>query len=169
MGKHDAGDAIRRNVNKRKRGRHKKAAVFTAVPNAEARTAVQWMRACGASNPEIEQRLQLTHDFVWRWSGREDTDIRPGRGPDPIISDKVGKRLAKMICKVRFGSAESIRSRVINPKTKRMVHGDTIRAALEKQGLINKRVQKGQVLTAQQKINRLAWSKEQLDTPPHTL
>ena len=132
MGKHDAGDAIRRTSNKRKRGRHKKAAVFEAVPNAEARTAVQWMRDCGAANPEIEHRLGLGHDFVWRWSKREDSDICPGRGPDPIIGDKLGKRLARAVCKVRFGSAESLRALVINPKTKKMVAAHRIREALAK-------------------------------------
>ena len=54
--------------------------------------------------------------------------------------------LAKMICKVRFGSAESLRAHVINPKTKKMVKADRIREALAKQGLINKCVQKGQLV-----------------------
>ena len=138
--------------------------MFTTVPNVDARTAVQWMRDCGASDPEIEERLQLTHAFVRRsrWSGHEDSDICADRGPDPIIDDKLGKRLAKMICKVRFGSTESLRAHVINPMTKKTVKADRIHEALSKQGLINKRVQKGQVLTAQQKVNRLTWCKQQL-------
>ena len=68
MGKHDAGADLRSRAGQRQQKRRKVVAVFTTVPNAEARTAVQWMRDCGASNPEIEERLQLTHDFVWRWS-----------------------------------------------------------------------------------------------------
>ena len=48
---------------------------FAAVPNAEARTVVQWFRDCGCRNTEIIARTGLTGNFVYRWNKREDTDI----------------------------------------------------------------------------------------------
>lgn len=159
MGKHDASSGPRNRSSSRKAQRVAKPA-FKAAANSEARTMVQWFRDCGAANPVIIERTGLTHDFVWRWASRDDTDTQPGRGPDPIITDRRAKQLAKVVCNVRFSSTHKIRHMVQNPKTGKDVSAECIRQALHRAGLISRRVLKGQILTAQQRLNRVAWCEE---------
>ena len=119
---------------------------FAAEPNAQARTVVQWFRDCGCRNRDIVTRTGLTNDFVYRWTKREDTDIVPGRGPAPIISDHQADALVKAVLKLRFHSADALRADIVNPDTGKMVCRQTVCDALERGGAISKRVQKGQQL-----------------------
>ena len=156
MGKHTGESQIRKRRNSRFQKRITKRG-WKPKPNAEARTIVQWLRDCGASNPVIEEATGLTHDFVNRWAAREDTDIAPGRGPDPIIDGEARDKLVKAVVKVRFASAERCRSMVTNPKTGKKVAAATIKKALRDAGLHSAKVRKGQILTGAQKAKRLAW------------
>ena len=140
------------------RGSRKTKKFFRAVPNAEARQVVQWFRDCGAPIHEIVRKTGLTQDFVFRWWHRDDTDTAEGRGLKAVCSEKQRQKLAKAICKVRFGSAAKIRHLVRNPKTRKPISESTVRRELEKAGLISRKVRKGQILTADQKKYRLAWA-----------
>lgn len=167
MGKH-TGESQKRFARRARTAKRKsKQSAFAAVSNAEARTVVQWFRDCGAENPEIEERTGLNHDFVWRWAGRDNTAILPGRGPDPLIADPRAATLAKAIVKKRFHNAESLRAEVTNPKTGKMVTAPTITAALKRAGARNVRVLKGQMLTAKQRLRRLTWCQEQQEKKSH--
>ena len=138
---------------------------FAAEPNAQARTVVQWFRDCGCRNVDIVTRTGLTGDFVYRWTKREDTDILPGRGPAPIISDHQADELVKAVLKLRFHSADALRSDIVNPDTGKMVCRQTVCDALEYSGARRRSlqacVQKGQMLTLSQKQRRFIWCKEQ--------
>ena len=146
-------------AKKHKRGR-KSARKFEPIPNAEARSVVQWFRACGADCPTIIERTGLSHDFVYRWADREGTAILPGRGPKPLISDDQAACMVKAVLKVRFHGTDRLREEVINPQTGEKVCRQTVCDALARAGLISKRVVKGQMLTAAQKERRLAWCLE---------
>ena len=162
MGKHDGGTRLRDHRKSKRAKQRKSGTPFTAQPNAEARTVVQWMRDCGASAGEIMQRTGLTHDFVYRWIARSTTEIAEGRGAKSLVTEKEGQRLKRAVLKVRFASASRLAPSVQNPKTGKHVTKATIASALTKAGLINVRVRKGQLLTDKQRARRLEWCQERL-------
>ena len=162
MTKHGATWTPRDHRKHAKKMARKGSLGFKPVPNAAARTTVQWMRDCGASNAVIEKQTGLTHDFVWRWAGRSEATAKGGRGPQSLIGSELGKQLVKSVVKVRWMSAEKLRSDIVNPKTNKPVARSTIQDALKREGLISKRVRRGQMLTTAQKACRLRWCEEHL-------
>jgi transposase len=129
-----------------------------------ARAVVQWFRDSGCSNPEIEKRTHLSHSFVHRWSNRKDARTGPGRGRTPVIGEQLGAKLANVVRKKRFKSANKLRAKVVNPKTCKMVCCATVCAALKKQGLTSVKVLRCQKLGGLDKERRLAWCKKMRGT-----
>lgn len=162
MGRHDASSTLRDHRKQGRKRARKEAAGFAPVANAEARTVVQWFARCGASNPQIEAATKLTHDFVWRWSGREDTVIQAGRGRKPLIDDDTARKMVKAVVKVRFASVRTARDTVVDTVSGKPFSESAVRSALKREGLISKRVKKGQILTREQRDRRIAWCKEHL-------
>lgn len=156
MAKHDASAGPRSFVNKRKSKGSRKTG-FSPVANIGARQAVQWLSACGCSNPDIEKRLGLNAKFVWTWAKRETSSEKGGRGPAAVISRAKARVLKRSIVKVRFMTSDKLRQKVKNPASGKAVSAQTIRRALHSVGAISVSVRKGQMLTQVQKDRRVAW------------
>jgi transposase len=165
MGHHTGGEGIRPIRRDARKAHGVDTIVKTPARGTPARAVVQWFRDAGCSNVQIEDKTELPHSFVHRWTARKDAHTQPGRGPKRLIDKSLGQELAETVRKKRFKSANKLRAKVINPKTQKMCAASTICRALDAQGLTAVKVLRCQKLGHLDTEKRLAWCEEMHNQP----